>query len=182
MKTKEAKLLTTTYHKKRYLEYYAKFGLVYTCAKLAGISPKTIQLWRVKDVSFAELEAAAKLQYIEKMEEEADRRGMSGVEKPVYQGGRRVGVVKEFSDTLLIFRLKAMDPKKYRERLEMTGEGGGPIKTETNAININGADIAAAILELARVGAADSIIKDNAQVEPVHPAQAISETTGIPAT
>jgi hypothetical protein len=38
-------------------------------------------------------------------------------------------MVRKFSDTLLIFMLKARDPKKYRERVDLThsGPNDGPI-------------------------------------------------------
>ena len=46
------------------------------------------------------------------------------------QGGRMVGTKLVKSDTMLIFMLKAARPEKYRDRHELTGAGGGPIKTE----------------------------------------------------
>lgn len=42
----------------------------------------------------------------------------------------RPHAIREFSDTLAIFLLKAHKPEKYRERYEHTGPGGGPIQFE----------------------------------------------------
>jgi hypothetical protein len=64
----------------------------------------------------------------DQLEQEARRRAHDGVRKPVYQGGKRVGYIQEYSDTLLIFLLKGLRPEKYRERFEHSGAGGGPLQ------------------------------------------------------
>jgi hypothetical protein len=51
------------------------------------------------------------------------RRGVTGYDKPVYQQGRLVGTVREYSDTLLIFALKARAPDRYREIRHVTLDG-----------------------------------------------------------
>ena len=66
------------------------------------------------------------LRTTELMEVEAVRRGMVGVEKPVFQQGRQVGTIREYSDLLLMFMLKSRRPEVYREnhRVEHVGQGG----------------------------------------------------------
>ena len=54
---------------------------------------------------------------VDAFQEEAHRRAVQGIEKPVYQGGRLVGTVREYSDTLLIFLLKGLRPERYKERV-----------------------------------------------------------------
>ncbi len=80
---------------------------------------------------------------------EAVRRAVEGTEKPVYQQGRLVGHVQEYSDTLLIFLLKGRRPEKYGEKLrqEISGPGGDAVQ-----IDDRGASAAriAAILEAAQ--------------------------------
>ena len=69
------------------------------------------------------------------LEDEAIRRAKDGVrEKPVYQGGKLVGHVQEYSDTLLIFLLKGARPEKYRDRVqqELSGPGGQTIQLITS--------------------------------------------------
>ncbi|MBX6773030.1 MAG: hypothetical protein IRY83_14975 [Chloroflexi bacterium] len=61
------------------------------------------------------------------LEAEAWRRAVDGVERPVYQNGQRVGAVREYSDTLLIFLLKGGRPQKYRERYELSGPQSQPL-------------------------------------------------------
>lgn len=53
---------------------------------------------------------------------EARRRAVEGTVKEVYQNGKVVGKVKEYSDTLLIFLLKQSEAqKKWRTRIIQTG-------------------------------------------------------------
>jgi hypothetical protein len=62
---------------------------------------------------------------IEAMEAEAMRRAVEGVDKPVFYQGDEVAVLREYSDTLLIFLLKAHRPDKYREnKIDLTTDGG----------------------------------------------------------
>lgn len=63
------------------------------------------------------------------LEDEATRRASEGWDEPVFYQGEQTGLVRKFSDTLLIFLLKARDPK-YRERVDLNhaGAGGGPLR------------------------------------------------------
>lgn len=67
------------------------------------------------------------------LEDEAARRAMEGTLRPVFYKGEKCGTVREYSDTLLIFLLKARDPEKYTDRVkqELTGAGGGPIQSKS---------------------------------------------------
>ena len=56
-------------------------------------------------------------------EDEADRRAMDGHDKPVYQGGRLVGHVTEYSDSLLALQLKAGNPGKYADHSKVEHRG-----------------------------------------------------------
>ncbi|MDP2936788.1 MAG: hypothetical protein Q8O86_09895 [Dehalococcoidia bacterium] len=50
-----------------------------------------------------------------------------GTEKPVFQGGQQVGVVREYSDVLLIFLLKGARPEKYRDNLKADVNHSGQV-------------------------------------------------------
>jgi len=67
---------------------------------------------------------------VEAMEHEARRRAVEGVEEPVFYQGDECGAIRKYSDTLLIFLLKAHKPEKYKERIsqEITGKDGGAIE------------------------------------------------------
>jgi hypothetical protein len=102
-----------------------------------------------EDKEFAEKWEQAVAVGICALEDEANRRAFEGVDKPVFYQGQRTGqwvdkdgkpteskegavafkpnVIREYSDTLAIFMLKAHKPEKYRERFEHTGAGGAPL-------------------------------------------------------
>jgi hypothetical protein len=97
--------------------------------ELSGLARTSAYEWRDDDKDFAaewqkSLDVAADL-----LEEEAVRRARDGTRKPVFQGGELVGHVQEYSDTLMIFLLKGAKPKKYNDRLALTGaDGEGPVE------------------------------------------------------
>ena len=109
--------------REKFLDTYREIGIVRDAAKEAGINRCTVYKW-LKDETFkAEFEQARE-EATEKLEREAIRRAAEGVDKPVYYQGKLVDTVKEYSDTLLIFLLKGMNPDKYAERSkqEVTGD------------------------------------------------------------
>lgn len=103
------------------------------CAALAGtcnvgkackaikIGRSTAFEWRQADAEFAAAWDSAMKIGLSALEDEAHRRAFDGALKPVYQGGVKVGTIREYSDTLAIFLLKAHNPAKYREGASQTG-------------------------------------------------------------
>lgn len=63
-------------------------------------------------------------------EDEAHRRAVTGVLRPIYQGGKLVGHERIYSDRMLELKLKAKKPGEYREKVEVMGKDGGPIQQE----------------------------------------------------
>ena len=63
---------------------------------------------------------AADVQATETLEHEAWRRARDGVAEPVYQHGKLVGTVQRFSDSLLMFLLRARRPDVYKERVDVS--------------------------------------------------------------
>ncbi|BCL70527.1 phage terminase small subunit [Vibrio nigripulchritudo] len=106
----------------------AGFG-VGESARRAGYSRRSTYDYRDQDADFAKRWEEAIESHVEALEIEADRRASVGVEEPVFYKGKECGRVRKFSDNLLMFRLKALAPEKYRERRELTGKDGGPIET-----------------------------------------------------
>jgi hypothetical protein len=106
-------------------------GTVTAAAEKANIGRRTVYDWKESDPEFAALFEDAYQRGIAVLEEEAVRRAYHGTERPIFQKGVQVGSIKEFSDSLLMFLLKSRDPR-FRDKatVEMTGAGGGPIKTE----------------------------------------------------
>ena len=94
---------------------------------MTGVGRLALYNWKADDPEFsAEWEAALELG-TDALEDEAVRRGRDGCIEPVFYKGRECGGVKKYSDTLLIFMLKARRPERFRERFEHTGANGQPL-------------------------------------------------------
>jgi hypothetical protein len=119
----------TPQRRNKFLKALAESGIVGVAIKAAGICRDTAYLWRKDDSDFAQAWDEALEQATEKLEAEAYRRAHDGVLKPVFQNGQEVGQIREYSNTLLIFLLKAQRPEKYRDnaKVELSGPNNGPI-------------------------------------------------------
>jgi len=84
------------------------------CAAIA-VSRRTAYNWREADPGFAAGWDRAMKAAVLGLEDEAHRRAFEGLDKPVFYQGEECGTVREYSDTLAIFLLKAHNPEKYRE-------------------------------------------------------------------
>ncbi len=135
--------------RERFLAALAETASVTKACQLAHLPRISAYQWRRSYPDFAAAWEAALDLGNETLEDEAVRRAVEGTEKPVYQQGRLVGLVQEYSDTLLIFLLKGRRPEKYGEKLrqEISGPGGDAVQ-----IDDRGASAAriAAILEAAQ--------------------------------
>lgn len=114
-------------------------GHVGKSCTMAEISRETHYNWLKKDPLYREAFNVAWDRAVDALEAEAVRRAFEGVTKPVYHAGKRAvdiktneqgdivrdpitnapigvpAVVREYSDTLLIFLLKGKRPSVYRE-------------------------------------------------------------------
>lgn len=119
--------------KRRFIEHFREYGNITLGARHVGIDRTTVYWWQEHDEQFALAFREAELQSTEILEAEARRRGVEGVESttPLYHKGELLDTIVEtkYSDTLLIFLLKARNPAKYRDNshVELTGRDGGPI-------------------------------------------------------
>ena len=75
--------------------------LVYTASSLPDVVPK---VKKTIDIG------------ADALEDEAVRRAVDGVDEQVFYQGKACGVVRKYSDTLLIFLLKGRRPERYRDR------------------------------------------------------------------
>lgn len=93
-------------------------GLSVTAACIdAGISRSTAYEWREADDEFRKRWDEAIEEGTDRLEDEAQRRARDGVTEPIYYKGSRVGEVQRYSDTLMIFLLKARRPDKFKDRV-----------------------------------------------------------------
>ena len=130
----------------KFLEQFVTMGNVAGCCRATGVGRRTVYHWLKDDAAFRERFADVENDACDALEQEARRRALIGVNKPVFGtlpvqrdadgkvigggGTGQVGTMPEYSDTLLIFLLKAKRPEIYRERFEHTGKGGGPIQVK----------------------------------------------------
>ena len=116
---------TVAKKKRRFLKNLAKCGGLREAARQTKVSPNRIRRWRQQFEKFDKKVVQALADYVQVLEDEADRRGIKGVKEPVFYEGERCGYKKKYSDSLLQFRLKALAPEKYRERTDVKIEGDG---------------------------------------------------------
>lgn len=95
-------------------------------APAAGYSVPAVYKWRKLDDEFASAwadadEIGTEVQ-IANLQAEIDRRAMEGVEEPVFYLGQKVGHIRKFSDSLLMFRMKKLDPS-YRDSVNLNHSG-----------------------------------------------------------
>ncbi len=112
-----ARQMNTQKKRASFLSAFSKLGNITAACAAAGIGRRTHYAW-LEDAEYRKAVAEAEEQATEVLEREAWRRAVDGVEKPVHYRGERIDTVREFSDVLLIFLLKARRPEKYRERFE----------------------------------------------------------------
>lgn len=137
----KADLRTNEQKQSDFLKWFESYASVTRAAKKAKVPRSTIYEWlkakppdetaEIKEPTFKEKYEASCIIARDVLEDEAIRRSTEGTVKPIYQGGKKVGSIREYSDTLLIFLLKGLKPDTYKERAhhEHTGEKGGPIET-----------------------------------------------------
>ena len=85
-------------------------------ADLAGVARRTVYYRRERDDGFATDWDAAIEDGTDRLEDEAYRRALEGIEKPVFYQGKPIGRIRDYSDSLLIFMLKARRGDKFRDQ------------------------------------------------------------------
>jgi AcrR family transcriptional regulator len=114
--------------KKLFLETLRDTGSVARAARKSGLNRSTWYRHRRKSERFAAVWAEALDEGIEKLEEEALRRAITGTSQPVFFRGERIGDVRRYSDALLMFLLRAHRPQRYRD-------GADPVVPVDNSLH-----------------------------------------------
>ena len=86
---------------------------------MCGVSRVCVYEHRNGDEAFAKLWDEAEQEAADKLEREAWRRGVEGVDKPIVYQGEVTGTYKEYSDRMLELLLKAHRGAKFRERADV---------------------------------------------------------------
>jgi hypothetical protein len=102
-----------------FLGWLRQTGSVQEACRRSKRSSRAIYELRYSNQEFAEAWDDARLAARDVLEEEAFRRAVKGLNKPVFQGGKKVGVIREYSDSLMALLLRA-NSRKFQERIHHT--------------------------------------------------------------
>jgi hypothetical protein len=117
--------IRTPENREAFLDALSETANVTAACERVGISRRAIYEWREEDPDFVAAWERALNLGTDALEDEAVRRGREGTVKPVFYKGEECGGVREYSDTLLIFMLKARRPEKFRDSaMAMPSEAG----------------------------------------------------------
>jgi hypothetical protein len=122
---------------KAFISALADTGIVSHACTAAKIERSTAYRHREQSKPFAVAWDEAVEIAADTLEMEALRRAHDGVEEPVYYKGVLVDTVRKYSDTLMIFLLKAAKPEKFRDRADLSlhGPNNGAIELEAKHID-----------------------------------------------
>lgn len=109
---------------------------VRAAAEAAGAAFDEPHAWREGDRAFADRWQRAEDAGTDVIEDEAYRRAVTGVEKPIYRGGEVVGHVADYSDSMLMFLLKSRRPDRYGGK---AGDGALDAAALAERLNLKGA-------------------------------------------
>jgi hypothetical protein len=103
--------------KELYLDAVQRLGVIMRAVDaVPGLSWATVQHWRRKDPEFEDRLRDSRVQFSERLEQEAVRRAALGVDEPVFYKGRKVATVRKYSDRLLELLLKKTNPE-FRDKI-----------------------------------------------------------------
>jgi hypothetical protein len=117
----------TAQKKGKFLAKLREHGNIRAACRSVGLSHMAAYKNRKEDPEFLHAWDDALKEYTTVLEAEADRRGVEGCSEPVYYQGEVVGHIQKYSDVLLMFRLKKLDPRGYRDRVEYSGDEENPL-------------------------------------------------------
>lgn len=112
-----------------FLESFAKHGIIQRACDDANVNRSTVTRWKEHEDQFLIRYNIAKEQACDVVREEIRKRAQDGWDEAVYQLGKHAGTVHKYSDTLLIFRAKAL-MEEYRDKHQVQVSGSLTIKTE----------------------------------------------------
>lgn len=151
-----------------FLESYSQTHNILVSCLAANVDRTTIWRWASEDQSFGTRYRDAEADYRDRLHSELHRRIFEGIEKPITVAGKRE-VIRELSDTLLIFEMKRHMPE-YRDRWE--GDAPMPPWAQSQATAnafvfvLNGEQKAAANMSEVELAAAEqALIEERAKLE-----------------
>lgn len=115
-----------------FLETLRATGNVSEAARAAAVSRSRVYQVREGSEPFARAWEDAVCAVEDRIEAEALRRAVDGVEEPYYYQGKECGTVRKYSDQLLMFLLKTRCPERYGDKPEGGDAPGGQVVFKLN--------------------------------------------------
>lgn len=100
---------------------------VSAACRAAGIGRSTAYQWREAEPDFAARWKEAEEEAADRLEAEAWRRAVDGIDKPIVYQGEITDSHKEYSDRMLEILLKGHRPEKYVDRIKAEHSGSVPV-------------------------------------------------------
>lgn len=115
---------TNTQWHEQFIAELMKFPNVSAACEVCGISWSTAHRHKIADAEFSEAWDMAKRKAADLLEQAMYQRAEAGYLKPVFQGGKKVGEIREFSESTGIFMLKGLKPEVYgdKQKVELSGK------------------------------------------------------------
>jgi hypothetical protein len=107
-----------------------KTGNISAACNRVGIGRQSAYDHRRNDAVFAALWEEALETATDYLELEARRRALKGCVRPVFYKGDECGQIREYSDTLMVFLLKAHRPSKFRDNVRLEHDGNLVVRIE----------------------------------------------------
>jgi hypothetical protein len=129
-------MLPLAEQQQKFLDAYLKIGTIHGAAKSVHMSARTHYAWLQRDddaddpKSYVSRFKLAHEAMVDTAEEELRRRGIVGVDEPVFYQGEKCGTVRKYSDAALIFYLKGRRGDVFKDRSEITGKDGAPLAVQ----------------------------------------------------
>lgn len=111
----------------KFIEFLKSTPNVLEAARSVGMSSSRVYELKKEDKEFSISWDAAIDIGLQNMEQVLLDRVLNGVEEGIIEDGKVVKGRVRHSDALMMFLMKAHNPKKYRERHEITGANGAPL-------------------------------------------------------
>lgn len=121
----------TDWRRTTFLEEYSKNANLTTAAKASGVDRSMHYRW-LNDPEYVIAFDEAQKQACDAIDQEIYRRGVVGVQEPVFFNGKRVDAITKYDTTLLIFLAKGLMPGKYKDNYKADISVNGRIDTSHN--------------------------------------------------
>ena len=109
-----------------FLRRLALSGSVADAAARAGITPRTVQRWRIANPAFAQRYEEALARRVEILEDLAMRRALGADRRPVFHRGKQVASVERHTDAMLMRLLMRFDRLRERQAMQPEAFAGAP--------------------------------------------------------